>query len=220
MKHLKLIWKDPVWSKVIATVIVGIATYIGCVILAQFNHDTTTIANFTKLWTFNLPLWVVAIIVLTTILIPIVYKLCTSAFKYDDHTLELDKHLFNKIINTHLPANGSIDWLRGADFHNGFRIENMDELDGFEGRKNDPHFEFLNPKLEEIKKRLLGAVENFSAIIGLNTFPANNPNFQEVPRNWEQDQIEDVVRSLHTEKGKICDEYDNLVKSGRRILKM
>ncbi len=57
--------------------------------------------------------------------------------------------------------------------------------------------------------------------MAVNTFPTNNGR-QTVPPEWEIEQPErfwEVVNEIHANKHRICTKYDELIRTGRRLLK-
>lgn len=146
-----------------------------------------------------------------------------SSFKYDDETIKLDRQVFEKIRTGLLPQTGAIYFLRHNNFAGfSFKTESIDDLDNFEHECKKSDFEFLNPDLEKIKLELLSSVAHFTRQIGLQTFSTTNGR-QTVPPEWEVEQSErfwKVVNDLHNTKFQICDKYDELIKLGRRVLKI
>jgi len=222
-KRLNKIWTDPVWSKIIAAVIIGLGTIIWTLVSAQINNIDFQTA-WTNFWNLKISLWLLTIIVLLGLLSYWLIKyLKKESFEYDDETLTLDKQIFEKIRTDLLPQTGAIYFLRHNNFAGfSFKIENVEDLDKFEYECKNPDFEFLHPNLEKLRIELLEYVAHFTTLVGLETFPTNNGR-QTVPPEWETDQPErfwKVVNDFHETKHKICQTYDDLIKSGRRLLKI
>lgn len=223
MKKLKKIWADPVWSKVISAIIIAIGAVIWTFISAKVN-DIDFQTAWTNFWTFNIKLWWLTIgTVVLLILFWIRQSFKKSSFQYDDETIKLDRQLFEKIRTELLPQTGAIYFLRHNNFAGfSFDTDSIEDLYNFEHECKKSDFEFLNPDLEKIKIELLKAVDHFTGQIAVQTFPTNNGR-QTVPPEWELEQSErfwEVVNDLHKTKFQICDRYDELIKFGRRVLKI
>lgn len=223
MKQLKKIWADPVWSKVISAIIIAIGAVIWTLISAKIN-DIDFQTAWINFWTFNIQLWwlTIGIIILLLLLwLRQIFK--KSSFQYDDETIKLDRQIFEKIRTELLPQTGAISFLRHNNFAGfSFNTNSIEDLDNFEYECKKSDFEFINPDLEKIKIELLNSVDHFTGKIAIQTFPTNNGR-QTVPPEWELEQPErfwEVVNDLHKTKFQICDKYDELIKLGRRVLKI
>lgn len=223
LKKLLKLWKDPVWSKVIAASIIAISTVIWTLISAKIN-DTNFQTALTNFWTFNIQLWWLTIgVILLLFILSLYHHFKKTLFQYDEETIILDRQVFEKIRNELLPQTGSISFLRHNNFA-GFSFNNniMDDLDNFENECQKSDFEFLNPALEKIKLELLSYVKHFIEQIDNHTFPTNYGR-QTVPPEWELNQPErfrEVVNNLDETKFQICNKYDELIKMGRRVLQI
>lgn len=222
MNIFKKLWNDPVGASVIGSIIFIILTSIGTAILNFFGGGSYTdtllkIANIdVKLWIFTL------IIVSYFILKGVITKY--SSFKYDSHSYENDKNIFDTIIKD-LSNDGIIYFLRTNNFAGfSFRLSSLKELDEFyHSHTDDPSFEFLNPKLEEMRKKLMGDIDEFEGLIAINTFPGTREDLQTVPPEWETkcpERFWDVVNKIHNAAKNICADYDMIVKTGKRVIKL
>jgi len=223
MKQFKNIWVDPVWSKVIAAIILAIAAVIWTVISAEIN-DIDFHTAWINFLTFNIQLWWLTIgVIILLLLFWLRQNFKKSSFQYDDETLKLDRQIFEKIRTELLPQTGAIYFLRHNNFAGlSFNTDSIQDLDSFEHECKKSDFEFLNPDLEKIKIELLNSVDHFIEQITFQTFPTNNGR-QTVPPEWELEQHErfwEVVNDIHKTKFQICDKYDELIKLGRRVLKI
>ncbi len=162
-------------------------------------------------------------IIVLLILFGLRQKYKRSSFQYDDETIKLDRQLFEKIRTELLPQTGAIYFLRHNNFAGfSFDADRIEDLDNFEQECTKSDFEFLNPELEKIKMSLFNSVGDFTGQIAVQTFPTNNGR-QTVPPEWELEQPErfrEVVSDLHKTKLQICDKYDELIRLGRRVLKI
>lgn len=223
MNTLKKIWKDQVGSKIIAAILIG----IGSIILTSINSILQNIefkTAFRNFWTFKIELWIVIICALVLLItLQLIKTFKSKAFSYDEETLKLDRKLFDKIRNELLPQNKTIYFLRHNNFAGfSFDLDKLDDLYNIEHENINSDFEFLNPQLEEIKKLLLQHISHFTTTIACQTFPTSTGR-QSVPEDWELDQPERfdrVVKDLHKSGHEICDKYDELIKIGRRVLKI
>ncbi|GGH70332.1 large-conductance mechanosensitive channel [Filimonas zeae] len=223
---IQKIWKDPVWSKVISALIITSGTVVYSYIISK-SKDITFISSFNDFWNSPIKLWIVVVAFIVYLVIVWIKKYYqgkkNQRFVYDDKTLALDTHLFDKIRKDLLPQDGTIYWLRHNNFAGfSFNDEYLNQLDNieYEARKSD--FEFLNPELEILKNDLIREINTFTSLIAVNTFPTHNGR-QTVPPEWEEQQSErfwNVVNEIHKNKDRVCESYDKLITSGRRILKV
>lgn len=223
---LKKAWKDPVWSKVIATIPIA----VGTIVYNYIKSKTLNISfkkSFIEFWTTDIELWIAALALFLSLsliwLIRQYGKNKKKKFLYDEKSLQLDIALFNRIRNELLPQDGTIYWLRYNNFAGfSFLNEKIDQLSEIEYEAKKSDFEFLNPELEEIKEDMIYEIETFTDLIAGNTFQTTNGR-QTVPPEWETEQTDrfnEVVNDIHNVKHRICDKYDKLIKVGRRTLKV
>lgn len=99
IKDLRKIWHDPVWSKVIASVIVAASAGIYVIaksLLANIS-PFAVLANLTTLFSFSVPLWVVFLILIATPILYLGYReLARSKYisiRADDVTDQKFNHL-------------------------------------------------------------------------------------------------------------------------------
>lgn len=145
------------------------------------------------------------------------------SFRYDSHSYENDKAIFD-MIQKELSNDGIIRFLRTNNFAgSAFRLSSLDELYDFDcTHSDDPGFEFLNPKLEKMRVKLMNDIDEFEGLIAVNTFPGSCEDMQSVPPEWEINSPEhfaDVVNKIHNTAKNICDDYDMIVKYGKRVIK-
>lgn len=219
MKLLKKIWNDPVGSKVIAALIIFIFSVIWTVYSASHNNIDIWTA-FLNFWTYSISLWIIALV---SILLISLNLIISRQFKYTEETLILDKQVYEDIKVNLLPQNGSISFLRSNNFAGfSFNINNLNDVVNFENALSNSTFYFLNPRLEKIKTELAVKISHFNTLIAFNTFVTPN-GFQTVPPEWETNQPErfwEVVNDLHSTTNDLCRIYDELIKTGRTILKI
>ena len=224
--NFQKIWKDPVWSKVIAAIIIAIASVVYS-FFASKSADITFTNSLKNFWTTKIQLWLVALIFIGYLVITRIFnyslKPHKQSFIYDDKTLALDTSLFDRIRKDLLPQDGTIYWLRHNNFAGfSFNDENLNQLDAIEYEAKKSDFEFLNPELETIKNDLIKEIDTFTTSMAVNTFPTKSGR-QSVPPEWELEQPErfwKVVGEIHANQLRICDKYDELIKTGRRLLKV
>lgn len=228
---LRKIWKDPVGSKLIAAALIGLTSliYSGVEVIIT---DLTFVESLQSFWNFELPAWILLILILITILIiqrihkksaKKLHEANEDVEEIDPDVLEIDRKLFNEIRSDVLPQNGSISFIRTNNFAgHSFDLDNLDDLYTFRDLNKNSDFEFLTPELETIKEELFAKIEEFTSLIALKTFPTHIGR-QTVPPEWELEQPErfiETVNAIHKSATDICNHYDNLVRSGRKQLKV
>ena len=224
MEKIKKIWNDPVGSKVIAALIITIFGLIYTYISSSVNNIDFGSALM-KVLKFKIELWLLLLLSIFTYFTFIVrkrFKKSDPNFTYNQETLALDRKIFQQIRNELLPQSGAISFLRYHSFGGSFpnkSIENLDEIE-YKNKKSD--FEFINPELEKIKEKLIEKISYFTTTIGGETWSLKSDR-QSVPKEWQHEQPERfkrVVNDLNSTAREICEIYDELIKKGRRILKI
>jgi hypothetical protein len=208
MNILIKIWKDPVWSKVIATLIIGaIGAAIG---ILKF-------LNLSKEW------FVIALIGLIIILF-LAFICFKCFFYYDESMLEADRKLFLKIKDELLPMS-DMGFLKKHNFRELFTLKDLEKIYEFEHFKDDPNFEFFNPKLEQLKKNLINDIGHFKEVLMTYSVSTDShiDDCLQVPLDWletDPDEYNSVIREINQTADKICKNYDDIVKTGRKELKI
>lgn len=226
MEKIYKIWKDPVWSKVIAAFLLALFAFIYHKYKDAISCESvkSIINNFLDI---KINLWV---FILFSFFIGLFFwsiKRWKNAknieFKYDEETLELDRILFKDITTKYFPQNPTISFLRTNNFAGfSFNPDNTDNIYEFEIKCKDPNFIFFNPELEHIKNSILNSVSIFTTLISFETFPTEK-GYQTVPPEWELEQPErfdEIVNKIHTTTREICKDYDSFVRKGKGLLKI
>lgn len=222
MKYLKKLWNDPVGASVIGSFIFMILVSIGAAVFKYFGGGTYT-ETLWKIANYDIKLWIFTLIVVGYFILKgLVTKY--GSFRYDSHSYENDKKIYDTIIKN-LSNDGIIYFLRTNNFAGfSFRLSSLEELDDFYHSYNDdPSFEFLNPKLEEMRKKLMGDIDEFEGLIAVNTFSGIRDDLQTVPPEWETkcpERFWEVVNKIHSAAKNICSDYDTIVKTGKRVIKL
>jgi len=119
---------------------------------------------------------------------------------------EIDGKLFHQFKET-LPSNGSIHFI-DEQIMAGFSWprDQLDDLEKFYHEWNDAEHEFHD---------LIG---EYLGLIATNTFPANIPDRQTVPPEWETENPKhffEIVGKLHDSAGNIVKAHQELVRKAR-----
>lgn len=222
MKYLKKLWKDPVGASVIASVIVILLTQL-CVAVYSWFGEESFWGALKKISNIEIKLWIVFVLALAYLFIRgLVSKF--GSFRYDNHSYENDKAVYDTIYKN-LSFDGIIEFLRTNNFAGfPFYLSSLDELDDFfHTYSNDPSFEFLNPKLEVLRLKLMKDIDEFKDLIAVNTFPGSREGLQTVPPEWETkcpEHFWDVVNKIHSAAKNICSDYDIIVRTGKRVINL
>ena len=222
MKLLKKIWNDPVGASIIASIIVILLTPLCAAVWSWFGEDSFW-GTLIKIANVDIKLWIIVIIVIAYFIIRGIAAKYGS-FKYDSHSYENDKAVYDTI-QKELSYDGIIQFLRTNNFAGfAFHLSSLKELDDFyHSYIDNPNFEFLNPKLEEMRKKLMSDIDEFEGLIAVNTFPGTRDDLQTVPPEWEikcPERFWDVVKKIHNSAKSICADYDMIIKYGKRVIKL
>lgn len=134
---------------------------------------------------------------------------------------ESDKYLFEEFKSI-IPSKGSISFIDEQNMA-GFSwpAKELHDLKKFYYEWNDAEHEFLDNELELLREKLHSLIGDYLGQIATNTFPANNPERQTVPPEWEEENPKmffDVVNKLHETAGQIVDTHQALIRAGRKAL--
>jgi hypothetical protein len=223
-KFLK-IWKDPVGSKIISALIIGLGLIIFNSIYALTSELDFKTA-FNTFFDIQVKLWIVILVFLLYLISTGIFTLYKKnkfkPYKYDDKSLELDTALFNKIRNE-IIVNDSIRWVRTNNFAGfSFREDYLQPFDNIEYESQAADFEFLNPNLENLKIELVESILDFNSFLLPNIFNGGN-NRLTVPPEWETEQYDRFVKAvdgIHQRTQILAKKYDQFIKEGRRTLKV
>ncbi len=237
------IWKDPVLSKVISTGIIAFLIFLYNLIISKINKESFK-ETFKSFWENKFELWKIASIALIALILFLIFKpkrrkkeiinsfegvnietigLPDTREIYDEQSRELDSKLFNEIRNELLPTEQEIAWLREQNFSYGFNRDVAFRFFDFDIKISDnPNYEFLNPELEKLKKRLVKSIQIFNRNLSELTFPDGNL-MQSVPREWRASnpqRLQNSINILNASKVTVIKNYDDLIRNGRKILKI
>lgn len=136
-------------------------------------------------------------------------------------TLDLDRIVYKRLIEL-MPWNGSIRFIRERNFSGwGFSVDEHNGLYAFLDECKNPAFEFVDSDLEELRIGLIQKIASFLEIVGLETYPTSKVGRNAVPPEWEYERpkhFRKVVQTLEDIASQIGENYDSLVKMGRRKL--
>jgi hypothetical protein len=217
------IWRDPVLSKIISVGIIALATLIYNLIVSKFENTDFRIV-FVQFWTQKFDLWIFLIIIPIGLIIFVLQsylkKNLQTDIQYDEELLNLDKALFNRIRNDLLTQDimlaprtytFSSNSFPDASFHNIFEIL-------YECRKSD--FEFFDSRLDQLKSELIEEIEDFQTIAVEHIYGAGQTGWLGIPHEWDSERYNRSVNEVRSYEKSICDKYDELIKTGRRLLKI
>ena len=124
-----------------------------------------------------------AFIGLSLVITALIYNLFTVYFdKFliskqvslkEEKQINKDKELFNKFLET-LPSNDNINFLNNHDFVNPFNIRNMDGLENFVETWSNAETEFMDNKIEDLKKELLVNAEKLIYDLAMGSYIIRN----------------------------------------------
>lgn len=217
--NLKKIWSDPVWSKVISVIIIASAgllyTYVSAKIdNLDFQGQLLSISNIK----ISLLLAIILFVILT---ISINFsKQRGTKFKYDTETLNLDKAIFEKLKEL-LPQDGSISRFRSFVTFLGFEFDEIENFRTFKEYCTRSDFDFFHPTLEKLKHELLNKIEVFNENFYNKTKQLDGGYRYIIPSKEDNDlKHQENKNEFERSAKELIAKYDELIKSGRKILKM
>lgn len=206
-------WKDPVWSKIIATTLISIFVYL-------FYHLTST-NYFRDFFSQKIQLWsVVLISVVTILLISLATRI--RIFRYTDETLNIDRILFNEIRKRHLTPD-MMKLIQDNVFSScPFDIKSLTTITDFLNENKKADFDFFNPKLEKLKQTVVNQISNFQEITSRYVF-SHGTGCLSIPMEWEFNQPERMQKAMseiRRHEDALSAAYQAFIYKGRRILKV
>jgi hypothetical protein len=189
-------------------------------LLSALFQNRGFLTSIKEFWTLKVELWVYVGVIIVGFGL---YKLIGQkrVLSYDSETLQLDKELFSRIRNEFLRSD-LIHWVRNHDFGIAFDPELVIELSKIEDENQKPEFEFIHPRLEKHKTRLVNEINLFDDNIKSYCF-GNREHFISIPPEWEYKQPERFKRAfdeLNRSRKRLCDSYDLFIKMVRRMIKV
>lgn len=221
---IKVFWKDPVWSKVISVAIIFCITTVYSFLNSEIQN-TTFKFQFHNFWRQRFELWqmvlgVIGVVVIFS-LIKLAFKKSFSSFRYDPETLQLDRNLFNKIRNKVLTEEQMLNVKNNTYSSCPFKLDKIGFIFLINEEKNKADFEFLNPKIERLKKIVIKEIEKLDALIDTYTFGANG-EWISIPSEWEYNQPErmrEAKELLLEQEILLSKKYDTFIRFCRHTLK-
>lgn len=134
-----------------------------------------------------------------------------------------DKLLFEKFLEE-LPSNGSVEFLRTHSFQNGFYLEYLRQILNFEQNWNDAEHEFINEKLEKLRKELLENIKDFVYVNANGSYPLGDGYFTTTPNayrldDWNMPQhVIDKMKNMDDLADKVVKTHQNFIRIANKIL--
>ena len=218
--------KHPIWSNVIAAFIV-LGITIGYNFAISIFKNTDFITEFLKFWNYKIQLWIVILLIIVFLLM---FKFLSknktnqNSFEYDNETLELDRKLFEKIRTEIMDENVALNLKNNSFSSYPFDIRDLDFIHDFTQQEKNPNFEFSNPNIENIKESLIKSLDELQDALSRNIFGTDikhpTKTFIGIPKEWDYEKIEKARISIENAEKSVFVNYEKLIKTGRRILKI
>jgi len=143
------------------------------------------------------------------------------SLKKPSDSINHDRTIFKNFLSA-FPSNGSIRFIKNNNFAGfSFNMEALNDIDRFYYEWNDAEHEFLDKKLEIIKKNLYKEVSLLENLIAVNTFPTHNRGWSTVPPEWEEEDPErfnTVVALIHNSASKVVMLHQELIRACKKKL--
>lgn len=218
---LKTIWKDPVFSTLIAVAILSTITFFFSLITSNIEKSTFK-TEMLRFWTTKIELWQIAFVFL---FVTITYSLIRKqiGFKYDVDTGKLDKSLFARIREIYLTEDMMLSPKNNSYSSSPFLGDSLYRLFDILEESKKSEFEFLNPILEKKKLLLINEISNLEEITSKYIFGTRNLDWFSIPREWaheQRDRFDEAHKVLKSQEDILTEKYDDFIKTGRRLLKI
>ena len=132
--------------------------------------------------------------------------------------VKVDKETLNAILLV-LPSD-TMAWMNTHDFGDSFRGKDIRPLQDFPWSQNGPEHEFLDRELEQMRKRLIEAVEAFLNTSSTYTAP-NGDDFYKIPNAlFERDEslFWERREEINVAAGQVWERYCELIRRAREKL--
>lgn len=219
IKTFKLIWKDPVWSKLISVGLLAIIALVYNFIKSWIEH-TSLKHELLAFWTTKVDLWIVVIVVFAVVIFAY-YPY--SRFKYNQETLNVDRELFNRIRNEHAMPNLIIEIKTHGFSSRPVKMERIETLIDFLEDSRHPDYQFISPMLEKKKLKLIESFIELDSLLGNSLFGTGSGNWLTIPGEWEYEQPERMtkaIKKIHNAENEVTKLYQEFITFGRRELKV
>ena len=133
-----------------------------------------------------------------------------------------DRELFTKL-QSELPFDGSIRFLRDHDFRIAFKWSELYDLNQFVRTWSNESRKFHDKRLERVKESLTVTACGFLHDLGIDTFPQQHGDLQEIPKEWKRDQQErykEVSDRLNNGANEVVKAHQRLVELARKRLEV
>lgn len=213
-------WNDPVWSKVIATGIIGVITLLYNLVISLIHKESFK-SEFMNFWTLKIDLWLIALLV---VFASIIFLISQNSFRYNDETIKQDRLLFNNIRFENCMPDFFLE-IKGHGFSSRpISSERISTLIDFLEDSKRSDFEFFHPRIEKLKKELVEEFIRFDSVINNYIFGTDiqgPTTFVSIPREWEYDQPERLKKAreeIKVQEDKLTKTFQIFITQGRKIL--
>lgn len=157
--------------------------------------------------------------IITTIIGILGILIVRSLQRYDRKN-EKDKEILDQLVNM---LKDEILYCRYTYFGNTFDWDKLMGLREYIVKCEDSGFFFLDKDLENLRKKLLLAINEFVKNLSISSFPVNlnNPTLSRIPQEDEdkiygENAYENLSRKLDDLSDDVCNIYNEIVKTGRK----
>lgn len=219
LRKLKPDWRE-VSSGLIVSLLGILLTSIYTFFISEFAGVNFR-SRISRIWNYKTGFWILLIALLIILVITCKKRLKSrSTFTYEKDTLNVDRNFFNRLryeyITQEMMMAPRMHYFSDSSFE-------KDKIDAFldvqdENQKSD--FEFLNPKLEELKNGVFEALGNMLLTIRNNVCGTSYRGWLRVPSEWSIEHRARACEQIHLAENDLCLKYDELIRQGRRVLKI
>lgn len=132
-----------------------------------------------------------------------------------------DKLLFEKFLEE-LPSTGSIEFLKTHSFQNGFYLEYLRQILNFEQNWDDAEHEFINEKLENLRKELLENIKKFVYVNAIGSYSLGDGYFTTTPDAYRLDDwnipkhVIDKMQEMNDLADKVVELHQKFVRTAKK----
>jgi hypothetical protein len=119
-----------------------------------------------------------------------------------------------------LDPNGCVSFIREHDFGDSWRSKELDPFFNYYDNWESPNHQFIDRKLEILRKKLSKEIHEFVNLIAYKTFPFS-ADIQGIPHEDSEGnprEYEALSKEINESSLQVCKAYDLLVLEGRKRL--
>jgi hypothetical protein len=156
--------------------------------------------------------------IVTSIAAHLAKTIVDTYFEARRDRIAADRKLFADLLAA-LPDDGNISHWRDRPVCEGYRDDQVEELDGFRLNWIGPQYQFLDGKLEKQRRLLHGRMSTFIYELSMNSFPRGDTERYGLSEHWSEEERNATARKLDALANDMISTYYQMVRLARTRLR-